>query len=274
VFTHLVDGDQYEIQVTVLQGTAVIDRQTVKATPHPAVLDGRTTRLWYDVSQLQSVVTQGGAPPLPGALVRKLLDRSVSGADAGPAEGWTLPSLGLLNNRPALTFTGESALAFPAAALPTGADESTVYASVAMDDPRSGATCFAVLISWGVPRLNASREIHKGCQTSFAYADTFGTWKQATPTKRWGGGAQTIRADFAAGAVSLWMNGKASYVLPEPAGMTLATGVSATALLGAAPWDLHQGWRGRIGEVIVLSAPPTSVEDAAITGYLTRKWGT
>jgi hypothetical protein len=274
VFTHLIDGDRYEIQVTLLQGTTVIARQTVQATPHPAVLDGRTTRLWFDVSQQHDVVTQAGAAPSSGAPVRELLDLSASGTDARPAAGWNLPTLGLLNNRPALAFTGDTALAFPAAALPTGTAESTVYAAAALDDPNSGATCFAVLISWGSPNSNASREIHKGCHTSFAYADTFGTWEQATPTQPWGGRPQTVRADFGAAAVSLWMNGKASYVWPEPAGTTLATSVSTTALLGAAPWNQHQGWRGRIGEVIVLSAPPTPAENAAITDYLTRKWGT
>jgi hypothetical protein len=273
-FANLTNGVEYTVELTLLRGTTAVAKQIAKAIPYPAVLSGRTTRLWFDPAQTDNLITDGRRTA-PGSAVRHLLDRSGSGSDAGPVSGHNRPTIRLVNGHPALSFEGSSALSFPASSLPSGDAVSTVYAVAGLNDAEAETRCFGIMLTWGGLGRNAARQLHKGCGTSLAFADTFDTWAEAKPTLAWRQGqAQVIRADFAPSSLQVWLDGISSYTWSQPAGQTMSTARSADGLLGAAPWLASgDGWRGTIAEVIVLSVTPTQAENASIMQYLQRKWG-
>jgi hypothetical protein len=271
-FANLTNGVEYTVELTLLRGTTTTARQTAKAIPYPAVLSGRTTRLWFDPAQTDNLITDGRRAA-PGVAVRHLLDRSGSGSDAGPVSGRDRPTIQLVNGHPALSFAGSSALSFPASSLPSGDAVSTVYAVAGLNDAKAQTRCFGSMLTWGGFGHNAARLLHKGCGTTLAYADTFDTWDKAKPTLAWQQGkTQMIRADFAPSSLKVWLDGVTSYTWSQPAGETMSTARSSDGMLGAAPWN-GDGWRGTIAEVIVLSVTPSQAENASIMQYLQRKWG-
>jgi hypothetical protein len=273
-FTNLTNGVEYTVELTLMRGTTAVAKQTAKAIPYPAVLSGRTTRLWFDPAETNNLITNNRRTT-PGSVVRHLLDRSGSGSDAGPVSGHNQPTIRLVNGHPALNFEGHSALSFPASSLPSGDAVSTVYAVAGLNDAEAGTRCFSIMLTWGGMGRNAARQLHKGCGTSLAFADTFETWGEAKPTLAWRQGrTQVIRADFAPSSLQVWLDGVASYTWSQRAGETLSTARTSEGMLGAAPWLISgDGWRGTISEVIVLSVTPTQAENASIMQYLQRKWG-
>ena len=163
-------------------------------------------------------------------------------------------------------------MTFPASSLPVGSAPSTVYAVVSQDSPTAGSDCFSHVIVWGGQSPTHMRGLLKGCQNTLAYADTNETYKQQSPLLGWRTRqTQIARADFTATHVSVWMNGAPSYTWNLPSGTQLNTEYRPTGTFGASP-QTGWGWRGRIAEVIVLSAVPTASENATIMRYLQRKW--
>lgn len=273
-FTRLTDGVSYTVTVSLTRNGDEVSRQTATAIPYPAVLATRTTRLWFNPADADSLIIDGGRTPSPGLTVKHLLDRSGSGADAGEAPGRRLPTIGTINGHPVLEFGPSSGMSFPASSLPTGSAPATVYAVAALDDPSAESDCFAHLLLWGTARTNGSRAVLKGCGTSLAFADTFGTWRDATPALAWHSGqAQLIRADFTASSLAVWMDGVSSYTWNQPPGSTLNTARMADGMLGSSPWEVSGNWKGQIAEVIILSETPGIAENSAIMQYLQHKWG-
>jgi hypothetical protein len=211
---------------------------------------------------------------IDGATVRHVLDRSSSGADAGPTAGYAQPKLTTINGHTALRFGTNGGLSFPASSLPSGSSPSTVYAVAAMDSNTSSTDCFSHVLLWGTPNPNGVRALIKGCGNSLAYADTYDTWRESSPTLHWRTGeVQVMRADFAADTLAVWMDGASSYAWSQHNGFHMATGTRPEGTLGGTPWDVRGSWQGRIAEVIVLSHVPSSAENAMIMQYLQRKWG-
>jgi hypothetical protein len=271
-FTRLTDGVEYTVDLSLVQGGRVVARKKVTAIPYPAVLATRATRLWFNLADPDTLLTEGGRRPAPGVPVLHVLDRSGSGADARPAPERALPTITMINGHTALAFGAVSGMPFPASSLPRGSAPGTVYAVAGLDEAEADG--FAHLVFWGAARTNGSRALIKEGGSSFAFADTYNTWNQASPTRPWRSGRiQIIRAGFAADALSLWMDGTRSYTWTQPEGATMDTGAVPDGMLGGTPWDGNASWQGRIAEVIVLSTIPTADEDTAITQYLQRKWG-
>lgn len=264
----LANGIEYAVTVSVVQGTRTVEKQTVRTIPYPSLLTSRRTRLWFDAADPGGLLTAG-------TTVRHVFDRSSSGADAVPTSGYVAPTLTTINGHNALRFGAKGGLRFPAASLPSGSTPSTVYVVAALDSSTPDDDCFAHLVAWGAPQTNSGRALLKGCGTSLSFADTFATWQEARPALGWRTGQlQIMRADFTARTLAVWMGGMSSYVWSQPSGQQMATGVATDGMLGAAAWDGGgASWQGRIGEVIVLSAVPSSTENIAIMQYLQRKWG-
>lgn len=269
----LTNGVEYTVRVTLRRKGKVVSEQSVSAIPFPAVLAGRSNRLWLDPVSPGSLVSADGGTPRVGGRIQRLLDRSPSRADASARIGYVMPTYTVMNGHPALAFSAAAGLAFSAASLPIGDSPSTVYAVAALEDENAGSSCFTILLSWGAKRAGGLRSLIKGCNTAMAFADTFDTWSLARPTRAWQlDRPQIMRADFTADALSVWMNGSPSYVWKQAKG-TMDTGSGAEGMLGAVQWDQMSGWRGNTAEVIVLSAVPTPAENAAILEYLKHKWG-
>jgi hypothetical protein len=272
-FANLVNGVEYTVTVALMQGSTQVTRQTAKAIPYPAVLASGATRLWFDPADPDSLVTTNGKRA-SGTGVRHLLDRSGSGADAGPSPARDAPTVAEINGHPVLNFRSTSGMSFAASSLPTGASPSTVYAVAALDSRTPEADCFAHLVVWGTPQPNGIRGLLKGCSTSMAFADTYDTWAEAAPTLGWRTSrTQIMRADFTAETLSVWMDGVSSYAWHQPPGAEMDTGSVPDGMLGGAPWNPAGGWQGSIAEIIVLSSVPTQTESSAIMQYLERKWG-
>jgi hypothetical protein len=105
------------------------------------------------------------------------------------------------------------------------------------------------------------------------FAETFSTYTQQQPTRVWPAGRPAILvAQFDATGVTVRINGAVSYRWNVPAGVPMATAVAPTALLGAASWDLHDGWVGRVGEFAVVNRVLTPAELSATEQYLGVKW--
>ncbi|HET9657850.1 MAG TPA: hypothetical protein VFP72_21030 [Kineosporiaceae bacterium] len=270
-FTDLVNGVDYAVDLSVAGPSP--QHRTVHAIPYPAVLGGKTARLWLDPAAPGALVTKSG-PVAAGAAVRRMNDRSATGSDAQALPDRAPPTITMIHGHPALQFGYTRGLAFPAAGLPTGSAPSTVYAVAAYDTATPDNDCFSSVVQWGLDQFAQMRALLKGCSTAMAYADTFGTWSQASATLAWHSGqVQVMRADFTANQISVWMNGSASYTWQLPAGTQLSTARTTDGMVGAARWATDGGWPGRIAEVIVLSGVPSPDDDAAITQYLRHKWG-
>jgi hypothetical protein len=270
--TGLTNGREYAVTVALTHGSQVITHQTVRATPYPSVLSNRSTRLWFDAADPAALVTAG--QQVSGATVRRVLDHSSSGADAGPVDGYTPPTLTTINGHKALRFGPNGGLRFPASSLPSGSAPSTVYAVAAMDSNTSSTDCFSHVLLWGTANTNGDRALIKGCGNALAYADTYDTWIKASPALPWKTGqVQIMRGDFTADTLAVWMDGASSYTWSQPENSHMETGSRPDGILGGTPWDVRGSWQGRIAEVIVLSHVPTSAENAMIMQYLQRKWG-
>ena len=245
-FSPLTDGVTYTVDVSLTLNGMTVTRRKATAIPYPAVLAARTTRLWFDPADPGNLIVVGGRKPTPGATVRRLLDRSGSGADA--RTGPELPAAQHHDSQrpPRPTFSAVSGLSFPASSLPSGSAPTTVYAVAALNDATAETDCIAHVLFWGTPHTNATRTLIKGCGTSLAFADTFNTWQEAAPTRSWRSGRpQIIRADFTARALSVWMDGASSYTWKQTAGANLDTKTAVNGMVGE-PWDANSGWKGQI----------------------------
>jgi hypothetical protein len=270
-FTRLTNGVQYTVNLSLLQGSRVVAQQKLQAIPYPAVLTTSTTRLWFNPADPANLTTAGGSLA-PGTPVQYLHDQSAWHADAGVG-GYDAPTISTINGHTALNVSVNAGMTFPTSSLPVGSAPSTVYAVAAQDSPTAGTDCFSHVIVWGGQSPTHMRGLLKGCENTLAYADTNDTYKQQSPTLSWRTGrVQIARADFTATHVSVWMDGASSYTWRLPAGTQLSTEYQPTGTFGASPQS-GWGWRGRIGEVIVLSAVPTESENATIMRYLRHKWG-
>ena len=156
---------------------------------------------------------------------------------------------------------------------PSGNTPSTVFVVAAQDDPSPETACWHNLVSWGVNEIGQGRVLYKGCHTSLAFAETFGTWQDQHPTQTWPTGrAAVLSAVFDSAGVSLRLNGADSYRWDAPASQRMKTVAAESALLGGATWEPAAGWVGRIGEVVVFDRVLTLAELQTVEKYLATRW--
>jgi hypothetical protein len=267
----VVNGAAY--LVSLYQGVdtdAGVPLRTVRAVPRPKLLSGPDTVLWLDPSNGGSVEAAGG-PPVLGAAVAAVRDGSTYRRNAVQSEAARRPTLTQIGLRAALGFDGADSLLMDGRGLPTGT--STVFVVAAQDDPRPDLSCFRHVLAWGSPQPGQGRILHKGCRTSAAFAETFGSYQLQQPTLDWPTGQPAlVSAVFDGDGTGLRLDEAPSYRWTAPPQLRRAAVPGPSAVLGAAPWDLQAGWQGRIGEVVVIDRALTGAETTSMEDYLTTKW--
>jgi hypothetical protein len=165
-------------------------------------------------------------------------------------------------------------MTFDGSGLPSGSTSSLVFVVVQLDDPHPAASCFEHVLAWGSAQPGAARIIHKGCETPWAFTETYGTYTAMKPTRPWPVGRMAmLSANITKHGVDVRMNGSPDYSWKAPANVPTNTVPQKTAMIGGAPWwGAQAGWPGLIGEVIVLSGEISTTERGKVEQYLIRKW--
>jgi hypothetical protein len=230
--------------------------------------------VWLDAADYATIKSQHSGPARIGSRVVGLSDKSPRHLDAVQLDGTREPALGQLGRLPALIFDGNDMLRLDGRALPAGNRPSTVLAVAAQDDPSGEASCFRTLLSWGTSKRAQGRVLHKACQTTLAFAETYDTWPDQRPTKSWPTGRPVVMsAVFDSAGVSVRLDGAPSYRWDASPSDRMNTVAAQDAQVGGAVWAADNGgWMGRIGEVIIFDRLLTPPVLTAMEKYLTTKW--
>lgn len=274
VISNVRNGGAYVVTVRPAKDadTATPPR-LVRVVPRPAILAAPSTVAWFDASDYDYVEPDHPGSIRIGSRVVRLRDKSSHHFDASQPDPARQPTFGQLGRLPALDLDGDDVLIADGRSFPSGGRPSTVVAVAAQDDPAPESTCFRNLLAWGTAELAQARVLHKGCRTSRAFAETWGTFAGQEPTQPWPiGRPAVVSAVFDASATSVRLNGAAFYRWEAPATQRMNTVLSDGAQIGGASWDLSAGWLGRIGEVVVFDRVLTAAELTAVEGYLSTKW--
>ncbi|HEY6794033.1 MAG TPA: hypothetical protein VI248_05050 [Kineosporiaceae bacterium] len=272
LLTGLINGAGYLVSVyRGTGGTASLPVRTRRAVPRPALLASADTTVWLDPSNYGALGASDGRQPVLGSSVAVIRDQSAHGRMAVQAEPTRRPVLDQLGRLSALRFDGGDSLLLDARGFPNRT--STVVVVAAQDDPRPDLSCFRHIVAWGVQKLGQARILHKGCNSAFAFAETFGTWQQQVPRLMWPTGQPAvISAVFAGDGTMARIDETESYRWNAPPDTRRTVGPGDLAAIGAAPWDLQAGWKGRIGELMVFARVLTTAEIKSVEDYLTTKW--
>lgn len=274
VLSGLRNGVAYLVSVLPADShDAAIPTRMVHATPRPAVVASKDVAVWLDPSDLTSIQAARKGPARIGSRVMVLRDRSAHRTDATQSDNGFMPTVGQLGPLPALLLNGQQTLGLSEENLPTGEAPSTVVAVAAQDDEAGEQACFHHLLAWGMPRPGRARILHKGCYTSMAFAETFGTYVDQKPTQLWptGKGA-VVSAVFQARDATVRVNGKNSYEWRAPRNATMNTAGNTGASVGGVAWDPHGGWNGRIGDVLIFDRVLSQKELRSVEDFLAAKW--
>jgi hypothetical protein len=275
VLTGLTDGSAYLVSMLAADPEqTVVPTRTVRATPRPDLLASNSVVLWLDPSDLSTVRADRPGPATLGSRVMQVRDKSSHHADATQPDNGFEPTVGQLGPLPALLLNGAQVLGVSASGLPLGDAPSTVVAVAAQDDTSPDrSTCFHNLLAWGAGRTAQARIIEKGCYTSMALAETFGTSGNQPATQAWPTGkAVVLSAVFDAAGTSVRMDATTSYRWSAPANLKMNTVNDSGMTLGGVVWDPHGGWDGRIGDVVIFDRVLTSKELLSVEKYLAAKW--
>ena len=208
-----------------------------------------------------------------GSKVRTLRDRSPHHHDVMQQETERQPMVGQMGRLPALILDGNDVLTANDRNFPAGDTPSTVVVVAAQDDPSPETTCFHNLFSWGTGSLGQARIIHKGCETSLAFAETYETHSAQQPTRHWPTGRPAVVSTvFEAGETSVWFDGAPSYRWSATPAQRMNTIPGGVVSVGGALWEKAAGWQGRIGEIYVFDRALTATELNAVEDYLGAKW--
>lgn len=274
VVSGLRNGVSYLISVYAKdQSHGSAPLRMVRAVPRPAVLTSSDIVAQFDAGDLSAIESAQRGAAVIGSKVRTIRDRSPHHRDVLQQETERQPTVGQLGRLPALVLDGNDVLTANDRDFPTGDTPSTVVIVAAQDDPSPETTCFHNLFSWGTGSLGQARIIHKGCETSLAFAETFETHFAQRPTRPWPTGRPAVvSAVFEAGRTTVRLDGAPSYrwsATPKQRMNTVPGGVMS---VGGALWEKAAGWQGRIGEIFVFDRVLTTAELNAIEDYLGAKW--
>jgi hypothetical protein len=274
ILTRLTNGFRYLVSLRDPRDSPLAaPLLTVRGIPRPAILKSADIASWLDASDLGAIQAARPGPARVGSTVVALRDKSPHHQDAVQPEAVREPVVGQLSNLPALLMNGEDYLGLADTAFPLGRQPATVLAVAAQDDPAPESKCWHNLLSWGVTQTGKARIVYKGCYTSLAFAETFGTADKQKPTKGWPvGEAAVLTAVFDGAGTSVRLNGAFSYRWVALPGQQMNTAGQAGVMLGAAPFNLEAGWVGRIGEVIVIDRLLRPEEVRSVERYLAGKW--
>lgn len=274
VISELRNGVPYLVTVRPADETETsVPPRVVRAVPRPAVLTSPNTVLWLDPSDYATVKPEHSGVARIGSRVAQLRDKSPHHLDAVQHESGRQPILGQLGRMPALLVDGDDVLLMDGRAFPAGSKPSTVLVVAAQDDLSPEATCFHNLLSWGAGQVGQARILHKGCRTSLAFAETWGTYVDQRPTLPWPNGkAAVLTAVFDPAGTSVRLNGDLSYRWQASAKQRMNTGSLDGARVGGAGWDPAGGWVGRIGEIVVFDRVLSPAELTVVEQYLAAKW--
>lgn len=262
----MTDGATYTVEVGAKDAAGLTGPVTqAQVTPYPAVLGSGATALWLNADDVPGAI---------GVPVSQWPDESGQHNGATQSVRAAEPVLAALGSHHALEFSGTQNLGLDGGRLPSGTVGSEVFAVVELQDPGAATSCFEHVIAWGAPQTGAARMIYKGCGTQLAYADTFNTYPLMQPAVNWPQGRPSlVAAAFTPSGVTVRMDGSADYTWPRPSDTPGSTGSQKAAMVGGAPWWVtRNGWKGLIGEVIVLSGQVSAGDEQAVEKYLIRKW--
>lgn len=245
----------------------------VRVVPRPASLGLGSTVLWLDAGDYATMRPEHAGPVWIGSRVAELRDKSLRRLRATQPDSARRPIVGQLGRLPALVFAGGGILSVSGGSLPAGGSPSTVFVVAAQDDPSPEVTCFHTLLAWGARQTGGARALHKGCRTSLAFADTYGTHTAQRPTQAWSiGQAAVMSAVFDGTGTAVRLNGIPSYRWEATSSWEVDTIATGDAHLGCANWDLTAGWIGRIGEAIVFDRVLPPEELVTVEKYLGTRW--
>lgn len=275
VIAGLRNGAPYLVTVRPAdESDTSVPARLVRAVPRPAILASRNAVVWLDAADYATVKSQHNGPARIGSRVVGLSDKSPRHLDAVQLDSTREPALGQLGRLPALLFDGNDMLRLDGRALPAGNRPATVLVVAAQDDPSGTTSCFRSVLSWGTSKRAQARVMHKGCQTTLAFAETYDTWDVQQPTKSWPTGrAAVLTAVYDSAGVTVRLDGALSYrwdAVPSDRTNTVA---AQDGQVGAAAWEAdNAGWVGRIGEVVIFDRLLTPPELTTMEKYLATKW--
>jgi hypothetical protein len=274
VVSGLHNGTSYLVSVHPADGAdGSVPTRMARAVPRPALMASPAAVAWLDASDYDTIKPDQNETARIGSKVAALNDKSPHHYEARQPEAAREPTLGQLGKQPALLLDGEDVLSMDDSGFPAGNTPSTVLVVAAQDDPSGDVTCFHNLLSWGTDGFGQARILHKGCGTSLAYAETWGTYIDQRPTKSWPvGQAALVTADFDETGTSVRLNGAFSYRWQAPASRRMNTINHGGVSIGGVLWDARGGWVGRIGEIIVFNRVLTPDEQKSMEQYLASKW--
>jgi hypothetical protein len=275
VVSDLRNGVPYLLTVRPADDTDTsVPPRLVRAVPRPAILASPNAVVWLDVADYATIKPQHSGPARVGSRVAELRDKSPRHLDAVQPDDAREPALGQMGRLPALLFDGNDILRLDGRSLPSGDRPSTVLVVAAQDDQSGATSCFRNLLAWGSRQLGQARILHKGCQTSLAFAETYDTSDGQRPTQAWPiGRAAVMSAVFDKAGISVRLNGTPSYRWDAPVSQRMNTVAAPDAHVGGASWGMDSdSWIGRIGEVVVFDRLLTPPELTAMEEYLAAKW--
>jgi hypothetical protein len=265
----LTNGAGYTIEVRVRSTDGAMSApQRAHMVPRPDILTSKTSVLWLDADDVATVVSSS-----PGGPVSQWRDKSGRGNSAAQPTAATRPSTGITGKRRALKFNGTQGMIVDGRRLPSESTPSLVLVAARLDDPLAASSCFAHVLAWGSGEPGAARIIHKGCGEASAYGETYGTYTAMKPRKAWPVGRMALLSvEFTKSRVDVRMNGAPDYSWTAPADLQTRTLPQPDARIGSAAWAPNAGWKGLIGEVIILAGNVDPADRDQVERYLIRKW--
>ncbi len=271
----LTNGTTYTVSVVATNGTWSGSAVSSTAMPYPrTIMTGSTLNLWLDGADASTLLTSSGctgATATSGKSIGCWLDKSASANNATQATLANQPLVSSLGPLTAPTFDGSSQYAsLNANKLVTGTNPSAIFTVAVQEDTNPSGSDWRHVIGWGASGTGQGRVMEKGSFNANYWVETYATWG-SVGTTTWPTSTPVV-ADgvITSTSVSAGMNGVSVYTY----GTTNNTGTSAGAAVGATGWNTGSGvWKGRIAEVIVLAANPTSAQMRTMREYLAHKWG-
>lgn len=274
VVTGVRNGVSYLVSVyAAADGSNSVPLGTFRAVPRPGLLTSADVVAWFDAGDYNMIRPTPMEPVAIGSRVLALRDKSPHHHDATQRDADRQPTIGQVGGLPALDLDGNDVLTTDDRKFPAANRPSTVVLVAAQDDPSPDTTCFRHLISWGSNLVGRARIIHKACETSLAFAETFGTWVDQQPVQSWPTGRPVVvSAVFETGGVTLRLDGALSYRWSATLQQRMNTSSGGVVSIGGAAWDPPGGWQGRIGEIVVFDRVLSATELKAAEDYLGAKW--
>lgn len=271
----LTNGLDYTVSVVATNNNwSGPARVTGSVTPYPATLmSGATLNLWFDGADSSVLVSSSGctgATATTGQTIGCWKDKSANANHAVQTTSTLRPTVSSLNSRTSPNFDGTDDYTWlDVNKMVLGTNPSAIFVVAVQEDTNPAGSSWRHVIGWGQASTNRTRVVEKGAFDADIHIETYDTWASTTPTKTWPTGSAVLVdgvitssgfTSYRSGALNTSYSGAPN------------TGTSSGAALGAAPWSTGEVWKGRIAEIVVLAANPTSAQVRVIREYLARKW--